>query len=780
VQSANNYWRGFSQVTDTPGSTVTITYSCSQTHDLYLGTSLYTDRGIVSISLDTLFVETIDCYLNTGSELVTRRLIKQSVAAGLHTVAITLNTAHNASSSGTNFIFDYIEAAVTTPDIQDALVTYANVSPALDFDTDATYKMSPQRILWHLDKLGFQGHMNEYLGVFWWNQRVRAGAAWNVVTVTVGGTWANNDYAELNIGGFIMRKSVLTWDTLDTIANHFVYYINCATVAVWAAITGTGEFTVYPRTPNWSEPVTTTANSTSGTMTTVFSTSVAVTLGGTWASGDIVTLTINGTTVSKTFSSTDTAETIATAFISAINRASLNVTAVSSGTGEFTVTPSSPATTITANVTTSSSKGTIVTGGTGGTPGYWQVDPTAANPLNFAIRQWHTDLFAQIQAAGRQITNSFSMELVYPPDDGTVENAWMARFYDGTAVSTDTGFAHLISSQCAFIANMTEFQQQVYLAMATLQSAAGLTPWLQFGEFLWWFFSSGSFNIYTISGSNPLVLSLSTVVNNETVLTPHGMSTGDRIVITGVTGCTSANGTWTITVLSDTTFSIPASSNGAWTAGTGSVRGGSMAYYDAVTSAAAQAQLGRPLYKFTCQDDDPTINSGADSAFLASRLKAHIDAIRTSVLAQFPNAKFEILYPNDVNNPVCLVGPGVQYPQGGRLNAAVNLPPDWYTQPGSGLDSFKVEALSWSATYINMDLAHQAIVFAMTSPMSWPISNVAYLIPWFNGTCPWPREFLLAASRGLNIVNFWAYDHLSLMSWPIPLSTSQERSRFLG
>jgi hypothetical protein len=205
-----------------------------------------------------------------------------------------------------------------------------------------------------------------------------------------------------------------------------------------------------------------------------------------------------------------------------------------------------------------------------------------------------------------------------------------------------------------------------------------------------------------------------------------------------------------------------------------------MAYYDAVTSAAAQAQLGRPLYKFTCQDDDPTINSGADSAFLASRLKAHIDAIRTSVLAQFPNAKFEILYPNDVNNPVCLVGPGVQYPQGGRLNAAVNLPPDWYTQPGSGLDSFKVEALSWSATYINMDLAHQAIVFAMTSPMSWPISNVAYLIPWFNGTCPWPREFLLAASRGLNIVNFWAYDHLSLMSWPIPLSTSQERSRFLG
>jgi hypothetical protein len=205
-----------------------------------------------------------------------------------------------------------------------------------------------------------------------------------------------------------------------------------------------------------------------------------------------------------------------------------------------------------------------------------------------------------------------------------------------------------------------------------------------------------------------------------------------------------------------------------------------MAYYDAVTKAAAQTALGRPLYKFTCQDDDPTVNNGEDAAFLASRLKSHIDSIRLSVLAQFPDAKFEILYPNDVNHPLCLLGPSVPYAQGGKLNAAVNLPPEWRIQAGSGLDSFKVEALSWSATYLNMDRAHQSIVFALTPPMSWDPAAVAYLIPWFNGTCPWPREFLLAASRGLNIVNFWAYDHLALMSWPIPLPVSLERTGFLG
>jgi hypothetical protein len=694
VLSANNYWRGFSRKSNIENASVTITYSNAQTHDLYLGTSLFTNRGIVNVSVDSDTATTLDCYVNVDSELVTRRQLRSALAPGAHTVVITLTGASNTASSGTNFIFDYLEAAVTTTEIQDSPVTYSNVSPAIDFDTDATYKMSPQRLLWHIRKLGFLGHINEYLGVFWWNQRKRAGAVWPYAVVTVAGTWLENDSAELTIGppvngvvtnGFSLYKSVIGTDTIETIANHFVYYINSATVAVWAESTGPGQFTIYARTPNWGEGLQLTANSVAGTIT--------------------------------------------------------------------------------------SSASTVGADTPGSNPGYWQVDPSASNPLNFAIQQWHADMFNLVAAAGMLITTSFSMELVYPPDDGTVANAWQARFYDGAAVLTDTGFGGLFSSQCAFIANMTAFQQQVYTAMAALQAAAGLTPWLQFGEFLWWFYSSMGQSIVSLSQTAPLTIG---------VASPHGMSSGDRVVITGVCGCTSANGTWAIEVVDDTHFSITAIPNGTWMSNTGYVSGGTMAYYDAVTSAAAQAELGRPLYKFTCEDDDPTVNGGADTAFLAGRLKAHIDSITTAVLAKYPNSKFEILYPNDVNNPICLVGPNVPYPQGGRLNAAVNLPPQWLTQEGSGLDSFKVEALSWSATYLDMNLAQQAIVFAVTPPMSWNPNSVAYLVPWFNGTCPWPREFLLAQSRGLNVVNLWAYDHLSLMSWPVPLPVSLERSGFLG
>jgi hypothetical protein len=215
IQGANNYWHGFARVTAEPGDSITISYALDRTHDLYLGTSLYLDRGIVAVTLDGDSLTSLDCFLNVGSEVVTRRLLRQGVAAGTHEITFTVqNVNHQPHEvidgidvSGFNFIFDYIEAAVPTTDIDDAMVTYDNVSPALDFDTDATYKMSPQRLLWHLLKLGFRGQLNEYLGVFWWNQRKRAGDSWNSAVITFQGPWADNEFIQIIIGGFTIYKS---------------------------------------------------------------------------------------------------------------------------------------------------------------------------------------------------------------------------------------------------------------------------------------------------------------------------------------------------------------------------------------------------------------------------------------------------------------------------------------------------------------------------------------------------------------------------------------------
>lgn len=687
--SANNYWHGFARQTSNPGDQLTVTYKTKLTHDLYLGTSLFNNRGIVSISLDGDSPTTLDCFLNVTSEVVTRRRLRQAVPPGTHHVTFTLlsnvhpgsNPAWDPKSLGSEFVFDYLEAAVAS-DLSNALVTYNNVSAALDFDTDATYKVSPQRLLWHLQKLGLDGQLNEYVGVYWWNQRKRINGSLNSAVVTFSGTWSPGDTAAVTIGTFPFLKAVSQWDTPDTIAAHFVYYINAASVSMWAEKTGAGQLTIHVRTPNWHD-----------------------------------TLNVGATSISGAISYSG------------------NLNAGSDGT--------------------------------------WQIDTAAPAPINYPVAKWHADLFGAVQAAGLLITTSFSMELVNPPDDGTSTNAWQARFADGTAVQTATDFNGILSSQCAPIPNLTQYQELAYTQIAGLQSAAGLTPWVQFGEFVWWYFSSRqNVPVDYAAYTSPISIGLAQ---------PHGFTTGDRIVVSGVAGMTSANGTWTVTVTDPTHFTLNGSgANGSWTVGTGTVSGGSMAYYDAVTEAAAQGALGRQLYRFTCQDDDPAINSSADVNFLAGQLKAHVDTIRQTVLASFPNAKFELLYPNDVNNPACYANARNPYPQGGRLNATVNLPAAWRSQAGSGLDRFKVEALSWGSTYRNLDLATQAITFSFTSPLAWRLSNIAYLIPWFNGACPWPVEYHLAAGSGVALINFWAYDHLALMSWPIPFPTPTRRSTFAG
>ncbi|MDQ2925815.1 MAG: hypothetical protein M3R43_09705 [Acidobacteriota bacterium] len=69
----------------------------------------------------------------------------------------------------------------------------------------------------------------------------------------------------------------------------------------------------------------------------------------------------------------------------------------------------------------------------------------------------------------------------------------------------------------------------------------------------------------------------------------------------------------------------------------------------------------------------------------------------------------------------------------------------------------------------SLTLAKQAIRFPMTAPLTWSLADTAYLIPIFNGGCPWPLEFLAARGTGTPLVNLWAFDHFCLLSWPLPM-----------
>jgi hypothetical protein len=80
------------------------------------------------------------------------------------------------------------------------------------------------------------------------------------------------------------------------------------------------------------------------------------------------------------------------------------------------------------------------------------------------------------------------MELVNPPA------GFAAVYYDGATVETDVGFGSLKSTHCAFVPQVLEYQKSVYNTLAGLMADAGVTPSIQFGEFLWWFFTNKSAN----------------------------------------------------------------------------------------------------------------------------------------------------------------------------------------------------------------------------------------------------------------------------------------------
>ncbi len=71
------------------------------------------------------------------------------------------------------------------------------------------------------------------------------------------------------------------------------------------------------------------------------------------------------------------------------------------------------------------------------------------------------------------------------------------------------------------------------------------------------------------------------------------------------------------------------------------------------------------------------------------------------------------------------------------------------------------------STYRNFTNAQATIAFPFTSG-SWPVTATAYLVPWFNGGCPWITEYLYAVDQFVPLISLWAVDHLCLFAWPVP------------
>lgn len=213
-----------------PGAQVTVRYHCGQAHDVWVWTSLYGDRGAAAVELDGAGLPALDTAVAADTAIITRRRVASGVSAGDHVLRLT--------ALGPGRVYFAAAEAVVAGDVPDPLPAQTEVTPALDYSTDHTYKLPPARILWMLKQLGCTGPLNEYIGILWWNERKRTGGETPQLAVEFGGTFAPGDQVFLTIGGQTLGKSVLLAETAEKVARHFALIVNATLVGVWAKVEG--------------------------------------------------------------------------------------------------------------------------------------------------------------------------------------------------------------------------------------------------------------------------------------------------------------------------------------------------------------------------------------------------------------------------------------------------------------------------------------------------------------------------------------------------------------
>jgi hypothetical protein len=380
-----------------PLAAVTIQTSCQSPCDLYVGTRLDWNCGILSATLDGGAPITLDTY---GSGVNVRRLLFANVAAGAHTVVLTVTSNKNANSQGWYFYFNFLECAVPG-EVPDAPATDTAFGVATDWDTNSSIYVSPERLVWAIQKLGLVGEIDHYTGVFWWGRKSDPAHVYTTWTIVFSGTLPVGDYVYLNLGGTEIGHATLIGDTLETLATCFALLVSQGTAAFFAT-----------------------------------------------ASGATLTLT-------QRSEGPDYALTVA------------------------------------CNTSCSPGLAAAVTNNVGSGAWTFGLDATLTPELNRAARDWHSDYFAQLAAAGIGVTVAFSQELVRPPDNPP-SAVWIQRFPDGTPVTTATGYSDLNSSQIAWGAAVQAYLAKAYIEMGTLMGEAGLPVRLQFGEVGWWFDADAS------------------------------------------------------------------------------------------------------------------------------------------------------------------------------------------------------------------------------------------------------------------------------------------------
>jgi hypothetical protein len=188
--------------------------------------------------------------------------------------------------------------------------------------------------------------------------------------------------------------------------------------------------------------------------------------------------------------------------------------------------------------------------------------------------------------------------------------------------------------------------------------------------------------------------------------------------------------------------------------------GSGMPFYDSYTTATFQARYGRPMAAIVRQNADP--NSFPDECtFLPQLIGEFTSAVMAHVRQSYPDARFEVLYPPDVNDTA--------------LNRLVNFPRAHWTP--EILDSLKTENFTYTG---DRDLNKALASIQLPMQLGFDRSQSSHLVGIGEYTTPWSKEQRMAVGEQLDSVVLFALDQFCLIGYELPLDRGARRSQYMG
>lgn len=234
AKETGNYSGGTVHVTNELDAAVSVSYSHPEDHQLYLGVRRLYQAGTIAVSIDSGPEQTIDL-LAKGEDFLAR-LDLGAYAAGAHTVTARL-AAQNLAEGGTDFWFDHVEAAVPKTTIEarpaDTVETLAT-----DWDTEHSVVLAPERVVWIMDRLGFRGRANHYVGAILFYELYNSGNVYAEGTFTFTGEPTLSEWVSVWIDSTEYRRRSLDTDTPESTTKSFEFLINDGATGVRASASG--------------------------------------------------------------------------------------------------------------------------------------------------------------------------------------------------------------------------------------------------------------------------------------------------------------------------------------------------------------------------------------------------------------------------------------------------------------------------------------------------------------------------------------------------------------